>query len=62
MHGICEGENMKIIHLLLAGQPGGIEILAQSIAQNSAHTNIMYFIFHGGAIADSMRDSGILVV
>lgn len=62
MHGICEGENMKIIHLLLAGQPGGIEVLAQSIAQNSAHTNIMYFIFHGGAIADSMRDSGIPVV
>lgn len=54
--------NMTIIHLLLTGQPGGIEVLAQSIAQQSDNTNIMYFIFSGGSIADNMRASGIPVV
>lgn len=53
---------MRVVHLLLTGQPGGIEVLAQSIAQHSEYTNIMYFIFRGGSIADSMCDAGIPVV
>ena len=53
---------MKVIHLLLTGEPGGIEVLAQTIGLHSQNENIMYFIFRGGAIAESMRDVGIPVV
>ena len=53
---------MKVVHLLLTGQPGGIEVLAQTIGLQSKHENIMYFIFRGGSIADSMRESGIPVI
>lgn len=53
---------MKVIHLLLTGEPGGIEVLAQTIGLHSENENIMYFIFRGGAIAESMRNFGIPVV
>lgn len=53
---------MKVIHLLLTGEPGGIEVLAQTIGLHSENENIMYFVFRGGAIADSMRNFGIPVV
>ena len=53
---------MKVIHLLLTGEPGGIEVLAQTIGLHSENENIMYFIFRGGAIAESMCDSGIPVI
>lgn len=53
---------MKVIHLLLTGEPGGIEVLAHSIALNSQNENIMYFLFRGGTVADRMTESGIPVV
>lgn len=53
---------MRVVHLLLTGQPGGIEVLAQSIALQSENTNIMYFIFRGGSVADSMLEAGIPVI
>lgn len=53
---------MNIVHLLLTGQPGGIEVLAYNIALHSKNRNIMYFIFSGGSVADAMQESGIPVV
>lgn len=53
---------MKVIHLLLTGEPGGIEVLAYSIASQSQHDNIMWFLFRGGAVADQMKEAGIPVV
>lgn len=53
---------MNIVHLLLTGQPGGIEILAYNIALRSRNKNIMYFIFSGGTVADAMQEAGIPVV
>lgn len=53
---------MNILHLLLTGQPGGIEVLARSIGQHSANRNTMYFIFDGGCIAEEMQKDGIPVV
>lgn len=53
---------MKVIHLLLTGEPGGIEMLAYSIAEHSQNENIMWFLFRGGAVADRMKESGIPVV
>ena len=53
---------MKAIHLLLMGEPGGIEVLVKEIGLQSEQENIMYFIFNGGTIADNMRNHGIPVV
>lgn len=53
---------MNVVHLLLTGQPGGIEVLAYNIAQHSGNRNIMYFIFRGGSVADAMQEDGIPVV
>ena len=53
---------MKIIHLMLTGEPGGIEMLAYSIAQHSQNENIMWFLFRGGAVAEQMKASGIPVI
>lgn len=53
---------MNVVHLLLTGQPGGIEMLAYNIAQRSQNRNIMYFIFSGGTVADAMQEAGIPVV
>lgn len=53
---------MNVVHLLLTGQPGGIEVLAYNIALHSQNRNIMYFIFGGGSVADAMEKSGIPVV
>lgn len=53
---------MNILHLLLTGQPGGIEVLAKNIALNSENRNIMYFIFSGGIIAEEMAKESIPVV
>lgn len=53
---------MKVIHLLLTGEPGGIEMLAYSIARNSTNENIMWFLFRGGAVAEQMKEAGIPVV
>lgn len=53
---------MKVVHLLLTGEPGGIEMLAYTIAQNSRNENIMWFLFRGGSVAEQMKASGIPVV
>lgn len=53
---------MNVLHLLLTGQPGGIEVLAYNIALHSQNRNTMYFIFSGGTVADAMKESGIPVV
>ena len=48
--------------MLLTGEPGGIEVLAHSIALNSQQENIMWFLFRGGTVADRMMESRIPVV
>lgn len=53
---------MKVVHLLLIGEPGGIEMLTYSIAQHSENENIVWFLFRGGAVAEQMEASGIPVV
>ena len=53
---------MKVVQLLLTGEPGGIEVLAYSIAQHSQNEHIIWFLFRGGAVADWMKESGINVV
>lgn len=53
---------MKVIHLLLTGEPGGIETLALNIAQYSKQENIIWFLFRGGAIAERMEESGVKIV
>lgn len=53
---------MKVIHLLLTGEPGGIETLAHDIARYSRQETVVWFLFRGGAIADRMEASGVKVV
>lgn len=53
---------MKVIHLMLTGEPGGIEMLSYSIARHSGNENIMWFLFRGGSVAEQMKAAGIPVV
>lgn len=53
---------MKVIHLMVTGEPGGIEMLTYTIARNSQNENIMWFLFRGGAVADQMKAAGIPVI
>lgn len=49
---------MKVLHLLSAGNIGGIEVLCKDIAQNDKENNIFAFLFDGGAIEDKIREIG----
>ena len=53
---------MRVVHLQLSGDPGGIVSLCYSIAKNSKNTNYMYFLFEGGAVAKEMKERGIPVI
>lgn len=53
---------MKVIHLLITGEPGGIETLTHDIARHSRQENIVWFLFRGGAIADRMEETGVKVI
>ena len=47
---------MKVLNLLVTGNPGGIETLCKNISQNKSKIdNIWMFIFSGGIIADEMK-------
>ena len=52
---------MKVLHLLSAGNIGGIEVLCKDIAQNDKENNIFAFLFDGGAIEDKIREIGAQV-
>lgn len=49
---------MKILHFMVSGGTGGIEILNKEYAKYSKLENIYVFFWAGGCIADEMRAAG----
>ncbi len=50
---------MKVLHLLTAGETGGIESLCRDIGTYSKFGNGFCFLSHGGIIYEQMKKSGI---
>lgn len=48
---------MNVVHLMISGGIGGIEVLTKEISKISVHRNIFYFLFDGGVIADEIAES-----
>ena len=46
---------MKVIHLLVSGQAGGIESLLRDYVNYSQHENLFAFAWEGGPAADQME-------
>lgn len=61
INDVGEKCDMKIVHLLLNGQLGGIENLTYDIALNSSDKHIVYFIFNGGPVSEKMIAAKIQV-
>lgn len=53
--------NMNVLHLLVSGGTGGIEILMNNYARRSAHNHIFVFVWKSGEIARQMERDGIPV-
>lgn len=53
---------MKVLHLLVAGNIGGIEVLMKNYAMQSDHDNIFAFVWAGGPVADELDQKGIPVI
>ena len=49
---------MKILHLLAAGEIGGIETLVKNYDEYSKHENLYFFVWKGGIIADELKARG----
>lgn len=49
---------MNVLHLLVSGGIGGIEILMKNYAQHSKHNNIFVFTWKAGEIAETMERDG----
>ena len=49
---------MKVLHLLVAGNAGGIEVLMRNSFPLSAHENYFAFLWGGGQVADEMASAG----
>lgn len=47
---------MNIVHLMLAGGIGGIQVLTKDISKSSNENNIFYFLFEGGMICDEISE------
>lgn len=54
--------NMKVLHLLVSGNPGGIEVLMRDYAIHSENENIFLFVWGGGTIADEMKHKGLQTI
>ena len=52
---------MKVIHLLVSGQAGGIESLLRDYVNYSRHENLFAFAWEGGPAADQMEAHGCKV-
>lgn len=52
---------MNVLHLLVSGGTGGIEILMRNYAQDSAHNNTFIFVWKSGEIAERMKQNGASV-
>lgn len=53
---------MKVLHLLVAGHTGGIEVLMRDFALHSKHENIFMFVWEGGEIAEEIKENGGRIV
>ena len=53
---------MKILHLLSAGETGGIEVLVSNYAEYSRLHNVFVFIWRGGLYAEKLRAQGNTVI
>ena len=53
---------MKIIHILLNCNVGGIEALCKDYTLYSKHENIVLLLWGDGEIADEMRNNGVRVI
>lgn len=55
---------MKILHLLVSGGTGGIEVLMDSYSRFSRHENSFAFLWGGGTIAGKLKrqGSGVLIL
>jgi len=49
---------MRVLHLLVAGEIGGIEVLMRDYALFSSHENHFLFAWSGGTIAEQIEKSG----
>ena len=54
-------EKMNVLHLLVSGGIGGIEVLMKNYARYSAHRNIFVFTWGKGEISEDMVQEGIPV-
>ena len=52
---------MNVLHLLVSGGTGGIEVLMKNYAQDSTHKNIFVFVWKSGEIAKMMEQNGASV-
>ena len=52
---------MNVLHLLVSGKTGGIEILMKNYAQHSTHKNIFVFVWESGEVAQMMEQNGVPV-
>ena len=53
---------MNVLHLLVAGDHGGIEVLMRNYAMYAKHNNYFCFVWNGGVIADEMEAKGANVI
>ena len=53
---------MKVLHLMVSGQAGGIESLLRDYVEYSRHENLFLFAWAGGPAADQIEKSGCRVV
>jgi len=52
---------MNVLHLLVSGGTGGIEILMKNYARQSVHNNIFVFVWKSGEVARQMEREGVPV-
>lgn len=52
---------MKVLHLLVAGEIGGIEMLMKHYASESSHENHFAFLWGGGPVAEEIKSHGVPV-
>lgn len=52
---------MNVLHLLVSGGIGGIEILMKNYAKHSQHNNIFVFLWKTGEVAEAMEKDGVRI-
>ena len=54
--------NMKVLHLMVSGQAGGIESLLRDYVEYSRHENLFVFAWDGGPAAERIEECGCRVI